>query len=323
MKSSIQEKHNGQTWPWVGQSRLGAALLSMLDTGRWPATVMFIGPANLGKKTVAQWLAQRDLCQKSGAPCQTCINCKAVAAGTHPDCFFITSADNQQFGTAEVQQALHGVGWKRAPNAHGRRWIIIADIERLSEYASNALLKIIEEPPADTTIVMTTSKSETILPTILSRAVQFRWQRVAKAKLDEYVRSQWPKLTVNARQTIVAQADGRPGLLITTGEDRMAVEREWRETTELMTAIETGQLPARTEWSIADIDRFERIIRDSAMAVTSGQARYWPDQTEDFKRLGKALGVHRIVEIAHRLLNRPIYLQQNVQPSMFIHDLIL
>ncbi|GEM_PF-2946465 len=323
MKLTTQANQSGQAWPWIGQSRLGAALLTMLASGRWPATAMFSGPEHLGKSTVARWLAQRDLCREPAAPCGACTDCRAVAAGTHPDFLFIAPDDDHRFGTEEVGQALQGLSWKRASASSSRRWVIIGEVDRLSEHVGNTLLKLIEEPPPATAILLTSSHPERILPTILSRAVHFRWQAVSAAELDLALRTDWSKLSVSLRQAIAAQAAGCPGKAMTLAAHPEALENEWLASQDLVKALTTGRLADRTEWTSTDLDRCERIIRDALLTSATGRPRHWPDHSDAFRRLSVQLGGHQLLQLARRLVQRQRYFQQHVQPSFFLHDLIL
>lgn len=324
MKTITKPKAGGQDWPWIGQTRLGAALLSMLKQDRWPATVMFAGPAHLGKATVAHWIAQRDLCQKATAyPCDKCQDCRAVIAGTHADCLVIEPDEAQRINKQDVQQILQGLVWKRTASVAHRRWVIISDVDRLSENIGNTLLKLIEEPPPTTAIVLTSSHPEKVLPTIASRTVQYRWQIVSEETLDGALRLRWPELSVTTRQTIIAQAAGRPGVAMELAKHPQVIEEEWVAVRGLLTALERGRIAGRTEVTITDLDRCERIIRDLLLLSIDAAAQTWPDRVDTFDGLASRLGSHRLLQIARRLIRRQAYLTQNVQPSFFLHDLLL
>ena len=124
-------------------------------------------------------------------------------------------------GIAAVRLLLRELALK--PALGRRKVFVIGDAERLvpqtgTEAAANALLKALEEPPADTTFVLTTSTPEALLPTVLSRVVRVRLARLADSVVTAFVQRE---LGVTAQRDVaqrVAMADGRPGRLLADGD---------------------------------------------------------------------------------------------------------
>jgi DNA polymerase III subunit delta' len=120
-------------------------------------------------------------------------------------------------GIAAVRLLLRELALK--PALGRRKVFVIGDAERLvpqtgTEAAANALLKALEEPPVDTTFVLTTSTPEALLPTVLSRVVRVRLARLADSVVTAFVQRE---LGVTAQRDVaqrVAMADGRPGRLL-------------------------------------------------------------------------------------------------------------
>jgi DNA polymerase-3 subunit delta' len=110
--------------------------------------------------------------------------------------------------------------------AMGRRKVfLIGDAERLvpqtgADAAANALLKALEEPPADTVFILTTAAPDSLLPTILSRVVRVRVARVADSVVAAFAQQE---LGVTGQRELaqrVALADGRIGRLLADGDGR-------------------------------------------------------------------------------------------------------
>jgi DNA polymerase-3 subunit delta' len=152
-------------------------------------------------------------------------------------------------GIAAVRLLLRELALK--PALGRRKAFIIGDAERLvpqtgTEAAANALLKALEEPPVDTTIVLTTAMPEALLPTIMSRVVRVRVARLADSVVAAFVQRE---LGVTAQRDVaqrVALADGRPGRLLADregGTDGGAAER-------FLAAVEGGPV-ARYTFALA------------------------------------------------------------------------
>jgi DNA polymerase-3 subunit delta' len=132
---------------------------------------------------------------------------------------------------------------------------IIGDADRLvpqtgTEAAANALLKALEEPPADTTIVLTTALPEALLPTIVSRVVRVRVARLADSVVAAFVQHE---LGTTAQRDVaqrVALADGCPGRLLAHGEGSEDGSGEAAE--RFLAAVEGGGGPvARYAFALA------------------------------------------------------------------------
>jgi DNA polymerase-3 subunit delta' len=98
--------------------------------------------------------------------CGTCKSCLLINAGSHPDLHVITT-EKSQIGIDSIRQTIGKV--TQTAQLSGNKVVIIPQVELMSESASNALLKTLEEPTLKTYLLMTTNDSQRLLPTILSR----------------------------------------------------------------------------------------------------------------------------------------------------------
>jgi DNA polymerase-3 subunit delta' len=200
--------------PLYGHDALRRRLRETVARGTLPASLLLHGPRGTGKQRLALWLGQLLLCDGSGEhPCGTCTQCKYVLQLVHPDLrwfFPRLKADGSddpspqevldEYAEAAAERAANGglypppsgleaifVASVRGlvqhaaytPTVAQRKVIIVGDAERMvaqagAEAAANAFLKLLEEPPADTTVIITTSEPGALLPTIRSRVVAMR-----------------------------------------------------------------------------------------------------------------------------------------------------
>jgi DNA polymerase-3 subunit delta' len=171
--------------PWLGLEGHDAVVERFrraLARGRLAGTYLFVGPAGIGKRSLALRLAQTLLCgsrdEAEMSPCGTCPACQQVLAQTHPDLLLISKPPDKSTIPLEL---LIGPPEKRmreglchslslASFMGGRKVAIIDDADDLNVEGANSLLKTLEEPPPRSTIILLGTSLEKQLPTIRSRS---------------------------------------------------------------------------------------------------------------------------------------------------------
>ena len=152
-------------FPWLNASFI--QLSDRIAAAKLHHALLIQGPAGLGKSSFALQLAQLLLCkQRQGhMVCGQCQSCLLNAATTHPDLQVVES--DKQIGVDQIREAIK----KLVSSAHmsGAKVLIIYHAHTMTESSANALLKTLEEPTANTFLLLTTDKPERILPTIKSR----------------------------------------------------------------------------------------------------------------------------------------------------------
>lgn len=116
-------------------------------------------------RALAHWL----LCQnpKENQPCQQCHACHLIKAGNHPDFYLLAPIDNKDIGVEQVREVSEKL--TQFAQLQGNKLVYIQGAERLTETAANALLKTLEEPPANSYFLLQANNSASLLPTIYSR----------------------------------------------------------------------------------------------------------------------------------------------------------
>ena len=169
----------------VGQAPIVRTLRNALAQSRIAHAYLFAGPRGVGKTTTARLLAMGLNCEGAPAggvgPCAQCDPCREVASGRALDVIEIDGASNR--GIDEVRALRDNARY--AP-ARGRRKVYIIDeVHMLTEPAFNALLKILEEPPAHVAFVLATTEARRLPPTILSRCQRFDFRPIASVEIGE------------------------------------------------------------------------------------------------------------------------------------------
>ncbi len=165
-----------------GQDRAIGRLRQMLATGKVPHALLFVGPAGVGKASTARALVRAMNCDTPGPDrddgCGVCGPCLKIADDQHPDVGTVRPAGAGHIISIEVVREL-GAKLAFAPHEARARVVIVEDADRLTDEASNAFLKTLEEPPARTHFILVSSAPQRLLITILSRC-----QRVGFVPLD-------------------------------------------------------------------------------------------------------------------------------------------
>ncbi len=168
------------------------------------STHIFFGASGQGKRTAAIELARRANCLGKGT--DNCASCQALAAGISAD-LVVVAPEGTSLGIDQVrllQQTL-SLSPTRADSV---RVVVIDQAESLTLEAQNALLKLIEEPPPATTMILTVTNPEALLPTVRSRSQSLYFPPVATAAIKDWLAAQ----QLEAPDQVVELAEGAPGL---------------------------------------------------------------------------------------------------------------
>lgn len=160
----------------VGQNHITQTLSNAIKQGRISHAYLFAGPHGTGKTTTARVLTKAINCEKgpTPTPCNKCSICEAINNDRCVDVIEIDAASHT--GVDNVRELRDKV---RLATAQARKKVYIIDeVHMLSTGAFNALLKMLEEPPAHVIFILATTEPHKVLPTILSRCQRFDFRRI-------------------------------------------------------------------------------------------------------------------------------------------------
>lgn len=256
--------------PIFGHDALRKRLLDSLAQNTLPQSLLLHGAPRIGKQRLALWLAQVLLCDVVEKPCGVCPQCRKVLSLNHKDLLWIfpqvrpkdsdttpeDAADTlardaferaEAFGLYDAPSGMEGIHIPamRAAVKHAvmtpalakRKVIVVGDAERMisqegADQAANAFLKLLEEPPADTFVILTSSSPGKLLPTIRSRVVAVRVAPVPDDAVLSWVRHVESRRGEgkNALTTLKLPSSDRAAIGVASGAIGRLLDAQSRET---------------------------------------------------------------------------------------------
>lgn len=211
--STIYRDYRPQGFSQVfGQNHIKITIKNELIADRIGGAYLFCGPRAVGKTTLARIFAKAVNCEerKSGEaePCNHCSSCISSNEGKNLDVIEIDAASNT--GVDHVRENIIASA-RLAPNGHKYKVFIIDEVHMLSTAAWNALLKIMEEPPAHVLFILCTTEIHKVPLTIISRCERFDFKRISLADTIEKLKRIIAKEGIEADEEIlsaIAQQSG-------------------------------------------------------------------------------------------------------------------
>jgi DNA polymerase-3 subunit delta' len=246
---------------FLGNTQTVTHLRESIRAGRFPHSLILAGPRGAGKYTLALMLARAFNClnptESDGLPdfCGVCSNCTRIAEAanleervaeaveardalretdkrdtriliqTHPDVLIVPPDPPQlQIKIGQVRQVIH-VAYYRPPVECKRTFTIFTSSTFMRE-AANSLLKVLEEPPEHTSLILLTENPQELLPTIRSRAVVHRLGAIPASDLESLLAQRRPALKAADRALAARLAEGAVGRALTIDLDAYLSSRQ-------------------------------------------------------------------------------------------------
>lgn len=201
-------------------------LRNILKQNRMPNGLLFWGPEGVGKRITALELAKAVHCTAGNFDaCDTCLSCRKVVSGNHPDFKIIAPSDKARQIKVKTIESLTELCAYR-PFEGNWRVVLIQDVDRMNEAAQNHFLKTLEEPPSKTAFILQTVYPNRLLPTIRSRCQQVRFGTLKPSTVSAIVQRehQLDPVTADALAAVSQGQVSRALDLVTTDKRRAVLE---------------------------------------------------------------------------------------------------
>ena len=208
----------------VGQERAVRFLTQMLQKGNIPTALLFTGIDGIGRQRAAVALGMALNCSNpvGMAACRKCAPCRKMISGSHPDIVMV-EPDGMSIKIDQVRAISRQL--KFAPLEGGWRMVIINDAQAMNLEASNAMLKILEEPPRRTILILTASQTTDLLPTIVSRCQQIAFRPIPQEKVAQLLVEE-RGLDRQTARTLAISTKGSLGKALSTDVENW---KAWRD----------------------------------------------------------------------------------------------
>lgn len=299
----------------IGNDRNKRVLQRLLNNERISATLIFAGLDGIGKRQFALTLAKAANCQKSSPhklatdSCDDCAACRRIDAGTYGDVTTI-QPDGQYIKISQTRAMIEEVYYR--PREGRQRFFIIDEAERLREEAANSLLKTLEEPPPTSTILLLTSRPNSLLQTIRSRAQRLTFSPLSVGEMERYLNENYPRPAID-NALLARVTEGRIGQA--TAFDLTIYRQERRTLIELLELLGSGQnrfrlLKAAEYIGKKDREEFEKeldlltsLLRDLFLLAcgSTREAITNIDVADRLEPLALKAGLHRVAGWSDKL----------------------
>jgi DNA polymerase-3 subunit delta' len=325
---------------------------------RLPHALLLHGGRGVGKRHVAMAFAQLLLCEapRAAQACGACDSCRLIAADNHPDLRLLMPAADQPVREAVDDEADDGgddavaatAKSKKAPSREividqvrrvgdflsvsshrgGRRVVVLAPAEALNGPAANALLKMLEEPPAGAVFLVVSDQLDAVLPTIRSRCVLLRAPAPAWGDALRWLRDQG----VEDAEGRLAEAGGAPMAIVAEEglDERRRLDADVRAA--LLAVLARG--PAATPADVvAAVPRdvavgpairlFQRWGCDLLAERAAQRVRYHPGQKRTLATLARAVDPPRLAEWLAGLADAQAVSDHPLNPRLAVEQALL
>jgi DNA polymerase-3 subunit delta' len=349
---------------FYGNAATVRRLRECVRSGHFPQGLILAGPKGAGKYTLALMLAQAVNCLESresdGLPdfCGRCANCVRIAESanleervaeaitareelrdadkretriliqTHPDVLIIPPDPPQlMIKLGQVREVIHAAFYR--PPVDARRAFSIFTCSNFMKEAANSLLKVLEEPPPRTSIILLTENPHELLPTIRSRAVLYRLGALPAREIESLLAERRPELKPQQRALAARLAEGAIGRALTLDLDKYLASRKdallvlrtaLREPdySELFRATETYRGGAEGQEKTIDLLRTLGSLLEDLLLVVAGTPELIRnlDLQSELERMGQGLTVEWIATTSRAVVQVEQGMRRNLLRSL-------
>ena len=257
----------------LGNARLKENLRHSVDSGRLSHFYLISGPKGSGKRTLARLLAAAAVCRGERKPCLSCPACRKAMTDNHPDIISVVDPDRKAVPVKLVREYRDDVYIK--PNEAEKKVYIFP--QELGTEGQNALLKILEEPPAYGLFLLLAENPQQILTTVRSRCTLLQMESLPKELLLSQLQKQFPNADREQLQAAAERSGGylgqavdllREGEVISARTQAFAkafLERDPVAMTRLMVGMEK----TKRDQALTEVEQWRQLLQN-ALSCRSG-----------------------------------------------------
>lgn len=315
----------------VGHKKQLESLRWALEKGRLHHAYLFLGPDGVGKKTVAMSLAMAIQCrEKDGVFCGRCADCVRIQSANHPDVRLIEPlAGKKEITIPQVRELQRDLNYRAF---FGRKKIAVVDPASLMNFAAqNALLKTLEEPPNDSLLILVSTNTGGLLPTLLSRCLRLSFASLPAEIVESFLVSQ-RGIGEEEAKLLAAMSMGSLGRAVSPEMEAFVQRRRvWGEKVESLTKEDcrgwislAEELASVREESLKFLAWVEGWYRDVLIYCVTGSSRGISnlDMERNIKQQADRLSVERILYLIFQAIETEASIRRNINRRMALENFL-
>ncbi len=300
----------------LGNDRLKENLIASLRKGRISHFYLISGPEGSGKHTLARLLAAAILCTGTSRPCGQCSACRKVLSGAHPDFITVDDPEKKTVPVDLIRQARADIYIQ--PNEADRKIYLFPRAQDMGIPGQNALLKVLEEPPAYGVFILLTDNPEKLLPTVRSRCTELTLSSLPVQTVMQALLKQFPQVQPELLQAAAERSSGFLGQALTLAESGLSHTPQTEGFVQAFAGRDTmgllQVLVPMEKWKrdplISELSAWQQVLHD-ALLCRSGMEAVAPMA----RQLASQRGSKDLMQAVQHLRKSIEYAQGNVSPA--------
>lgn len=303
----------------MGNARLKENLRHSVDSGRLSHFYLISGPKGSGKRTLARLLAAAAVCRQGNKPCLTCPACRKAMTDNHPDIISVVDPDRKTVPVKVVRKYREDVYIK--PNEADKKVYIFP--QEMGPEGQNALLKILEEPPAYGVFLLLAENPQQILTTVRSRCTLLQMENLPQELLLSQLEKRFPNVEAEQRRAAAGRSGGYLGQAIALLEEGEVVSERTKifakayleKDAVAMTRLMVGMEKCKRDLALAEMEQWLSLLQN-ALSCRNGL----PALTQEIKALSRK-DPASLLEAIRELEKAITYLNANVSVAAICANL--
>lgn len=309
-----------------GQDNAVRYLSKSLSSGRIANSFLFFGPQGVGRATCAKAFITALVCrEKAQEGCAGCPACRKVDSLEHPDVHWLRPENSRTIKIQEVRRIKDALNLK--PYEAPISVCVIEDAHLMTREASNALLKVLEEPPGHSKLILITDKKELLLETVVSRCAEVRFRYLSMEVTRDIILSGSDCDAAEAR-FLAYYSQGSPGRALEMAAEGVVERRN--ELLDMVEGIMNERNPTCLNWDtedravlLEDLEMMIVFLRDVVMgkAGLDDMVLNADISGDRMCQFFEKYPVDKICGVVERLINVKVALSGNVNPKLVAQTL--